>query len=437
MAAEESDFPRVFRGYEPEAVERALQRLKRELLTLKTELDRTSAIASQATEENARLQLELEQVDAPTFAGFGHAFDSILRGAEAEAENIKARAAADAHNLKNATERERAKIVEIAREQAVLLLAQTEKRAESILHDALSRSAETIAAAEARVHETVVAAHNDAANARRESTTEVTRMLSEATRQVEKLKSEAEREIAEMKLILVKGSADVRGTDISEALIDILRIQTDATAHRDEAESDYLAKHNEAVHTTQVYIEDSQNELNAIKAQAKQAETTARIAAETAHNELTALRKAVDQRALKVLSEAAANAAVITDAAEQLAAEVKLRAEAAAQSLLADVEMQRQTVGSLLSSISDAATSPHGATQDAQPLPVTPAPATAKVSTKALAAKPAPQAASKSAPKAPAKRPTTTSRATASTVKADTPEKPAPAKKPAAKRSAK
>ena len=62
MAAEESGFSRVFRGYDPDEVDRAIARLRRELLASKTEFDRLTAEVSQATETAAVLELELRAV---------------------------------------------------------------------------------------------------------------------------------------------------------------------------------------------------------------------------------------------------------------------------------------------------------------------------------------------------------------------------------------
>ena len=130
MSVDESEFPRVFRGYDVEAVDRALLRLRRELLAAKTEADRLTIIASELAEANETLSFQHEQAGSPSFAAFGHAFESILTSAEKQAAALISAARADAMNLKNATERERALLVINAREHSTRLIAQTEKRAE-------------------------------------------------------------------------------------------------------------------------------------------------------------------------------------------------------------------------------------------------------------------------------------------------------------------
>jgi len=413
MASQESEFPRVFRGYDPEEVDRAIARLRRELLASKTEFDRLNAEAPQVAETTAILELELKQVDTPTFAGFGYAFDSILKRAEKEAAAIVSRAAADAHNLKNATERERAQIVEIAQEQAKRITALTEARASEMLQDALSRSSAIITEAEAAARDIVEAATQEAANARRSSTTEVTQVISTAKREAEKIKASAQREVSELKLVLVK-NAEASGTKINKMITDILRIEADAAVHRDEAEQEYLSKHNEAVHTTSLYIEESQNELKALRSQTKIAQYKALEAADKAARDLDALRAAVDKRALAALASASEGAATITETAERLAADIRVRAEAQAQALLAATTKQRDALAKIFTDLGDLATG--GVKRQAAQK----APAKAPATTKA----------------APAKKPTTAKKPVATTVKAE-PQKSARATKPTATRSTK
>ena len=402
MASQESEFPRVFRGYDPDEVDRAIARLRRELLASKTEFDRLNAEATKVAETTAILELELQQVDTPTFAGFGHAFDSILKRAEKDAAAIVSRAAADAHNLKNATERERAQIVEIAQEQAKRITALTEARASEMLQDALTRSSALISEAEASAREILEVANQEAANARRSSTTEVTQVISTAKREAEKIKASAQREVAELKLVLVK-NAEASGTKINKMITEILRINADAAVHRDEAEQEYLTKHNEAVHSTSQYIEESQNELKAIRAQAKVAAYQAREAADKAARDLDSLRAAVDKRALAALASASQGAATITETAERLATDIRVRAEAEARALLAATSKQRDALTKMFADLGDLAT---GAVN-----------------------KPTTQ-------KAPAKKPTTAKKPAATTVKAE-PQKSARASKPTASRTSK
>jgi DivIVA domain-containing protein len=355
MASLESEFPRVFRGYDPDEVDRAIARLRRELLASKTEFDRLNEEATKVAETTAILELELQQVDTPTFAGFGYAFDRILKRAEKEAAAIVSRAAADAHNLKNATERERAQIIEIAEERAKRITAITETRASEILQDALTRSSALIVEAEASARDIVEVANQEAANARRSSTTEVTQVISTAKREAEKIKASAQREVSELKLVLVK-NAEASGTKINKMITEILRIDTDAAVHRDEAEQEYLTKHNEAVHSTSIYIEESQNELKSIRAQAKVAQFQAREAADKAARDLDTLRAAVDKRALAVLAGASESAARMTETAERLAADIRVRAEAQAQALLTDTDKQREALSKMFAELGELAT---------------------------------------------------------------------------------
>ena len=98
MAVDDSEFPRVFRGYDPEYVDRTILRLRRELLGAKTEVDRITLANSELAEEVANLRLEIDQVGRPTFAGLGHTLESTLRTAEEQAARLAQKAEADAYN---------------------------------------------------------------------------------------------------------------------------------------------------------------------------------------------------------------------------------------------------------------------------------------------------------------------------------------------------
>jgi hypothetical protein len=358
MASEESEFPRIFRGYDSEAVDRAMLRLRRELLAAKTEADRLTIIASELAEANESLKFEQEQSGNPSYAAFGHAFESILRDAQKHSDALINSARAEAFNLKNATERERAALVSNAREHSSRLLAHTEKRAAEILQSSLMQSAEILDSARAEASEIIMGAQVEVANARRNSTTEITRDKSIAKREVEKLQTAAEREIAELKLILTKNAPEIVAENISESILEVLRIDADAAAHRDEAEADYLRKHGEAVHTTELYLEQAQAELAALHSQVEQTQSKLDVLAQKTETDVHKLRQAVDARALNILADAAANAQQIALEGEQLANEITQRAQSQAQSILAAAHEERETLGALLASMRGVLTNP-------------------------------------------------------------------------------
>jgi cell division septum initiation protein DivIVA len=353
MAIDDSEFPRVFRGYEPEVVDRALLRLRREILNAKTEVDRLTIAVSELTEENATLKLENSQVGKPTFAGLGHALESTLRSAQEQADALLSRAAADAFNSKNATERERATILEAATSSAALLTTQAQERAEETIARAQARADEIVSAAEAKAGLILDEAMRDAADARRDSTTEITRDRSNAVREITALKTEAAREIAELKLILTNTAKGNKVVNVSDEVLEVLRVSADAAAHRDEAEREYLAKHQEAVHNTEQYLEVSQTELSALKVHLAVVEQAAKELTEKAEAQAAKLYDAVDQRALKILEEANEQASNILTAAQRAAAETTRQAEASAQQRLREANAERELLEQQMETLKD------------------------------------------------------------------------------------
>jgi DivIVA domain-containing protein len=353
MSVDESEFPRVFRGYDQDAVDRALLRLRREILNAKTEVDRLTISVSELTEENETLKLENSQVGKPTFAGLGHALESTLRSAQEQADALLSRAAADAFNSKNATERERTTILEAANATATLLTSQAQTRAEETLQDALDRAAQIVEEAEKKAAKIVDEAMRDAADIRRDSTTEITRDRSNAVREITALKAEAAREIAELKLVLTKSATAKKTVNVSDKVLEVLRLSADAAAHRDEAEREYLAKHQEAVHNTEQYLEASQNELAELKVHFAVVEQAAKDLMAQAEAQTAKLRAAVDQRALKLLAEANEQATSILAAAARAAAETARQAEASAQQRLQEANAERELLEQQMQTLKD------------------------------------------------------------------------------------
>ena len=352
MAADEGEFPRVFRGYETDAVDRAMLRLRRELLAAKTDVDRATSAASELVEANQALQFAQEQTGNPSFAAFGHAFESILHTAQTHADSMVSSAAAEAFNLKNATERERAQLVANAREQSQQLLAHAQNRAEEILTSIEAQSAATLETARAEAEKMVADAAVEVSNARRASTTELMRDRTTAKREIEKMQAAAEREIAELKLILASNNRE----KVSEQILEVLRISADATAHRDEAETQYLQKHEEAVHATEQYLVQSQAELSALRQQIQDAQLKLQTLHAKAGADAQLLTQAVDERALAILTQANEAAAQITRDAEALASEIVQRAQAQSSELLESAESERESLVAILAAMKDVLT---------------------------------------------------------------------------------
>lgn len=347
MASEDSDFPRVFRGYDTEAVDRSLLRMRRELLTTKSEVDRLTILASELAEARQKIQFAEEQSGTPSYAAFGFAFESILHDAEEFARMLTSRAQADAVNAKNAIERERTALLSHAQTEAQNLISLAQSRAREIVTVAENNATEIISHATTAADKLLDEANLEVANARRASATEISRARTSAKREIEKRHSAAERELAELKLVLTRNAAETASIDSD--IINILRIDADAAAHRDQAAADYLAKHQEAVHATALYLEQAQNELATMKQQVGANRALAERTVEQARAYAQKVSEAVDVRALSLLAAASTEAQRLVDEAQRLSTTLKTEAQTQARDTMTATEYERDQLREILS----------------------------------------------------------------------------------------
>ena len=345
MAVDDSEFPRIFRGYDPEHVDRTILRLRRELLSLKGEVDRITLANSEMAEEVEKLRLEIDQVGRPTFSGLGHTLEKTLRTAEEQAARLAQKAEADAYNAKLATERERERALEAASESARALVATAELRAEHLLQDALTRSASIVDNAERKARNLIEDATRDAADTRRTATTERTREQATARRELEALRAEAESEFAQLELVLTTSAQKTdKKLNINDEIVRVLRLNADLASNRERAEQEYLAKHQEAVHATEEYLAAANADLATARRKVADAETAALVIHDRALKETQALRDAVDDRARALLAQTNERAATLLADAGARAREI----EAAAEASLADLKTERDVLAAHL-----------------------------------------------------------------------------------------
>ena len=100
MATDESNFTQVFRGYDKDEVDQAIQDLRRELINSNTQ-------SADQAKELKRLQLridelnaEIEEVGSPTYSGLGTKLENTLRVAAELSTRILAQADIDAEKLR-------------------------------------------------------------------------------------------------------------------------------------------------------------------------------------------------------------------------------------------------------------------------------------------------------------------------------------------------
>jgi hypothetical protein len=164
-----------------------------------------------------------------------------------------------------------------------------------------------------------------------------------AKRHTEKLKTSVERDLAERKLLAMRDNTkDIDMQRAAELVAEQARIdlELELTARRDEAEAEYLAKHQEAVATTQKYLDDANAQLSL----AINRTGTARLEAETLEAAAKSLHKssrdAAKAQAEAIVAAAEAEARVLTSQARLEAS--RTQREALAE--LTNYQVEREAV---------------------------------------------------------------------------------------------
>lgn len=339
MPQNESEFTRVLRGYDPEEVDRSVNKLRRELLALKTDHDELVETITARTAELEELRSNAELLGRPTFSGLGARLASTLTIAEEHAARLVSRAEADAHSINLDALGEATNIRNEANTDARLIRESASVAAEEVLTDAQNRSKVVIADAEHYANGLRKEAENAAREIRGASATEISNARATARRELEQQSAEAQRQIAEARLVLVSKRAE--NVDVTEELMTIFKIEADNAARIDEAEAGFLARHQEAVTQTQKYIDDAQVQAALARTNAAERERialeieteaieTARVLREEAANRVSALASDAESKAKKIFADAQERSEKLLAEAEATVADLRVEREAVA-----------------------------------------------------------------------------------------------------------
>ncbi len=343
MSADENTFAVALRGYDRAAVDDAILDLRKELLqlsALNTQLATELRDANKLIEEQAK---QLAEVGEPSYAGVGARAALILSTAEEQA--IRMTAEGDLHRdqiIHNAN-LEADDLKNEAKGYYDALIAEAQKRADRLISAARSEADQITSEARSEAVRITEEATQEARVTRGAIATEVAKLRSNVKRQTETLKTNVERELAERKLVAQRDNT--RELDMqraAELVAEQARIdlELELTARRAEAEADYLKKHQEAVATTQKYLDDA----NAQLALALSRANTARLEAETLEAAAKSVNKAsrdsAKAQAEAIVAAAQAEARVLTSEARLEAS----RTQRDALDQLADYQTEREAV---------------------------------------------------------------------------------------------
>jgi len=95
LSMTEAEFPIVMRGYDREAIDGVLRDLRRQILNLSTQNAQLATELREANEKASRLEKELAETAAPSYASVGARAALILSTAEQQALEIVSEARAE------------------------------------------------------------------------------------------------------------------------------------------------------------------------------------------------------------------------------------------------------------------------------------------------------------------------------------------------------
>lgn len=340
MSENESEFGRVLRGYNPEEVDRLIQKLRRELVVAKTSHDDLIVANSELSERNAALEADIEQVGRPTFAGLGTKLESTLRTAEEQAARLIARAEVDATNITLNSQREADARIAAADEGLAMARAEAERMLEQAQFSAGQAAEEIITQATSAAERLVAEAEEEAAALRGQTATENANTRAVARHEISKLKAVAEREAKELRLITINKRPE--NVDVSQKVIKALKLDVENAARVDEMETEILARHQDAIAKTDKALDAAAKQLVTAKNRKRKAEeSTAALLEQTQATvdarlaELETHIKAITAKATKeskdALTKAKKEAAQIVSEANEHISDLRVEQEAIGQ----------------------------------------------------------------------------------------------------------
>jgi cell division septum initiation protein DivIVA len=343
LSANETNFAVVLRGYDRAAVDDAILDLRKELLQLSALNTQLASELRDANKKIEELQAELAEVGEPSYAGVGARAALILSTAQDQATRVISEAETQRAQILNNTNLESDDLKHEAKGFYDALVAEAQKRADRLISAGRAEAEQIVSEARSEALRLRDEATREAGTIRSAIATEVAKQRANAKRQTEKLKTSVERDLAERKLLALRdNTAELDMKRAAELISEQARIdlELELTARRDEAEAEYLEKHQEAVATTQKYLDDA----NAQLALALNLTNTARLEAETLEAAAKSLHKSsrdsAKAQAEAIVAAAEAEARVLTSQARLEAS--RTQRDALAQ--LANYQVEREAV---------------------------------------------------------------------------------------------
>lgn len=343
MSGEETQFPVVMRGYERGTVDDAILDMRKELMHLSAQNAQLAQELKVAVEERDQAKLALSEAADPTYSGVGARAALILSTAEDQANNLTQDAQREIERQRKLLNDDIENLRGEAKGYYDSLVAEAQRRADRIMVAARSDYDDMLAQARSEATRISEEAIREAGSIRGAISTEVAKMKATAKREIEAQKAAVERDLAERKLIAFRENSRELNFESANALITEqarIDLELELTARRQEAEAEYLKKHQEAVAATQRYLDDANAQLSSALTRAN----AARLEAETLEAAAISINQQTTDAARKkadaIIAAAEAEARTVTAQTQE---DIDKR-YAKAKSELEKIQAERESV---------------------------------------------------------------------------------------------
>ena len=351
MANDTDEFPRSVRGYDREFVDKVIAKLRRELLTAKTLLDEQGERVQELENTVAELRHNVEHNTKPTAATMNTRLHRLLREAEKEADQIIARATAEAERMRQVSSLDRQRMESDLDERAANERAIAIAEAHVLISSAKTSAERTVDDARRQAHRLVEDAERESGEIRGATATDAARLRASARHEAESMIATAERFVAELQLKFADDITTGRVVSLGREFAEQLKLDVELSVRRDEAEKDYLAKHNEAVLLTQKYLEEAEVQLKNLRVSIRESELTALAISARAEGDALDVVADVHSQVDAILETARSEATRVMEVAETRRASIIDNA----QEQVAQLISQREAINSFVVSMNDEA----------------------------------------------------------------------------------
>jgi len=350
LSANETEFAIVMRGYDRGTVDDTIRDLRREILQVSTQNAQLAGEVRDSTQKLESALAELKEVGEPSYSGVGARAALILSTSEDQAIRLIEEAETERSHILASSEAQSEEMRLEAKGYYDALVAEAQRRSDRTLALAKTEFDEILLEAKEQAERIVEEAVREAGSIRGAIATEVAKLRAITKRETESLKARTERDLAERKLIAqrdITRELDMkRATELvtEQARIDL---ELELTARRAEGEADYLQKHQEAVATTQKYLDDATIQLTSALTRANAARLEAEILEAAAKSVNKATTDAARAKAEATIAAAEAEARDIASQNQHAVALAIRESEAQLRRLKSEQEAVAVYIGNL------------------------------------------------------------------------------------------